>query len=71
MNKHTRARVLVERGSQIVYNIIPKVPQMANYELLQGQFYQDFTFFEEKGCVIITSNNANQKLLWQCKQRHG
>jgi len=44
---------------------------MANYELLQGQFYQDFTFFEEKECVITTSNNANQKLLWQCKQRHG
>ncbi len=74
MDKHVGTRVVARRGSKIIYNNIPKSCEwlIMNFVVnVIGKFYQDSTFFGERRCVMITSNNSNWELIWKCKQRHG
>jgi hypothetical protein len=74
MNREVGARVLAKRDSQIIYNTIPKSQKwlMINCVVnVDGSILLGSTYSEQKDYAMITSNNANQEHVWQCRQRCG
>ncbi len=72
MDRQKGAGVLAKRGSRIVYNTIPKSQKwlMINCAInVDGSVLSGSTYSKQKNYAMITSNNANQKHVWQCRQR--
>jgi hypothetical protein len=63
VGQQSKVKVLAKRSSQQIYNIIPKSQKWLSSNvvdnIVEGFFYQDFTFLEVKELRTITSKIVN------------